>query len=101
MFDTFFLCYEKRVIAQSPKYFIIAIQNGWVSSTEKCAVTFFAPLRDFQNFRTLPCSFSIYFRLKQLIAQLREGSNAIDTDTLISNLEYVSDVVNAVATKAE
>lgn len=40
-------------------------------------------------------------KLKQLIGHLREDATAIDPDTLISNLEYVADVVSWMASKTE
>ena len=45
--------------------------------------------------------FDSIFRLKQLIGHLREDATAIDPDTLISNLEYVADVVSWMASKTE
>ena len=42
------------------------------------------------------------FRLKQLIAHLKEDdSTEVDTETIISNLEYISEVVHAIALKTE
>ena len=45
--------------------------------------------------------YSLHYRLKQLIGHLREDAAAIDPDTLISNLEYVADVVSWMASKTE
>ena len=45
---------------------------------------------------------SLLFRLKQLICHLKEeDTTEIDTETIISNLEYISDVIQSVVLKAE
>lgn len=48
---------------------------------------------------TLRLTFPLNFRLKQLLGNLKE--NSFDRETLISNLEYVTDVLQAVAAKTE
>ena len=40
-------------------------------------------------------------RIKQLIGKLRDDATTIDTDTLISNLEYVAEVVTFMASRHE
>ena len=45
---------------------------------------------------------SFSFRLKQLICHLKEEDTAeIDTETIISNLEYISEVVQSIVLKTE
>ena len=45
--------------------------------------------------------FIIFSRLKQLIGRLREDATAVDPDMLISNLEYVAEVVSIMASRTE
>ena len=45
--------------------------------------------------------FYLFFRLKQLIGRLREDATAVDPDMLISNLEYVAEVVSSMAARNE
>ena len=44
----------------------------------------------------------LIFRLKQLISHLKEDDAAeIDTETVISNLEYISEVIQVIISKTE
>ena len=62
-----------------------ALASKWWEKTDEMMLMFFDSI----------------FRLKQLIGHLREDATAIDPDTLISNLEYVADVVSWMASKTE
>ena len=43
-----------------------------------------------------------FFRLKQLISHLKEDdATEVDTETVISNLEYISEVIQAIVLKTE
>ena len=45
---------------------------------------------------------NIFFRLKQLIGHLKEDDvGEIDTETVISNMEYISEVLQAIISKTE
>ena len=45
---------------------------------------------------------SLLCRLKQLICQLKEDDTAeIDTETIISNLEYIDEVIQSIVVKNE
>ena len=45
---------------------------------------------------------SLHFRIKHLIGHLKEDDGTeMDTETIISNLEYISEVLQAIVLKTE
>ena len=60
----------------------------------------------FRSASKISCLFLIciltFFRLKQLISHLKEDdATEVDTETVISNLEYISEVIQAIVLKTE